>query len=346
MGLKIKLGVDYLAKIGVLGGGSWGTSLAILLSKNGHEVDMWLRNKEQLEDIIKTGENRKYLPGIKFPPKLNLYNDIEKTLDKKDIVLMSIPTHGVRETLKSISNCILKDQLIVNVAKGIENDSLYRISEIVKEILPDNKYVVLSGPSHAEEVGLDIPTAVVSASEDLKLAEYVQDIFSTPTFRVYTSEDIIGVELGGALKNIIALGAGISDGVGYGDNSKAALMTRGINEITRLGVKMGANPQTFAGLSGIGDLIVTCTSMHSRNRRAGILIGEGKSMDEAIKEVGMVVEGILTTKSAYMLSKKYEVEMPITSELYNVLYKGKDVKKAVINLMGRKKKQEIKEEFY
>lgn len=335
-----------MKSIGVLGGGSWGSSLAILLAKKGYKVDMWIRSKEQLADMKASNENKKYLPSIKFPQTLNVDGDIERTLYKKDIVLMSIPTHGVREVLKNISNFIDKDQLLVNVAKGIENDSLFRISEIAKEILPNNKYVVLSGPSHAEEVGIDIPTAVVSASEDLGLAEYVQDIFTTPTFRVYTSEDIIGVELGGALKNIIALGAGISDGVGYGDNTKAALMTRGINEITRLGVKMGAEAHTFSGLSGIGDLIVTCTSMHSRNRRAGILIGKGKTMDEAIKEVGMVVEGILTTRSAYMLSSKYNVEMPITSELYNVLYKDGNVKQAVMNLMGREKKLEIRDDLF
>lgn len=340
------MGDKLVNNIGVLGGGSWGTSLAILLSKNGCNVDMWIRNKEHLEDIKASGENRKYLPNIKFPSNLNISDDIEKTIFNKDLVLMAIPTHGVRRTLETIKNTINKDQLIVNVAKGIENNSLFRISQIVKEILPSNNYVVLSGPSHAEEVGLDIPTALVSASQDIGLAEYVQDIFSNSTFRVYTSEDIIGVELGGALKNIIALGAGISDGVGYGDNSKAALMTRGINEITRLGVKMGADSQTFSGLSGIGDLIVTCTSMHSRNRRAGILIGKGKTMDEAIKEVGMVVEGILTTKSAYMLTSKYDIEMPITSELYNVLYNNKDVKEAVGNLMGREKKLEIKDNLY
>lgn len=335
-----------MKNIGVLGGGSWGCSLAILLSKNGHSVDMWIRNKKQLEDMKKSNENKKYLPGIKFPQSLKVQADIERTIHNKDIILMAIPTHGVREISKTVSKFLTKDQLIVNVAKGIENDSLFRISEIIKEILPNNKYVVLSGPSHAEEVGLDIPTAVVSASEDLKLAEYVQDVFSTQTFRVYTSDDIIGVELGGALKNIIALGAGISDGVGYGDNTKAALMTRGTNEITRLGVKMGADPQTFSGLSGIGDLIVTCTSMHSRNRRAGILIGKGKTMEESIKEVGMVVEGILTTKSAHMLSRKYNVEMPITSELYDVLYNNGNVKEAAINLMGREKKMEIKDDLY
>ena len=343
---KTRLVGDFMKKIGVLGGGSWGSSLAILLSKKGYNVDMWIRNSKQLEDMKEFNENKKYLANIKFPQNLNVGGDIERTLYNKDLILMAIPTHGVREIFNAISKFLKNDQILVNVAKGIENDSLFRISEIAKEVLPNNKYVVLSGPSHAEEVGLDIPTAVVSASEDLQLAEYVQDVFSTPSFRVYTSEDIIGVELGGALKNIIALGAGISDGVGYGDNTKAALMTRGINEITRLGVRMGAEAHTFSGLSGIGDLVVTSTSMHSRNRRAGILIGQGRSMDEAIEEVGMVVEGILTTKSAYMLTDKYNIEMPIASELYNVLYSDKDVKEAVINLMGREKKTEIDDDLY
>lgn len=346
MVLKTRLVGDFLSRIGVLGGGSWGSSLAILLSKKGYNVDIWIRNENQLEDIKKYHENKKYLPGVKFPQSLIATGDIGKAIYRKDIILLAIPTHGVREVLNTVKNSISEDQVLVNVAKGIENDSLFRISQIVGEVLPNNKYVVLSGPSHAEEVGLDIPTAIVSASLDLKAAEYVQDVFSTPNFRVYTSEDIVGVELGGALKNIIALGAGISDGVGYGDNTKAALMTRGINEITRLGTKMGADSQTFSGLSGIGDLIVTCTSMHSRNRRAGILIGKGRSMEEAIDEIGMVVEGILTTKSVYMLSNKYDVEMPIATELYNVLYNGKDVKQAVINLMGREKKLEIKDDLY
>ena len=328
-------------KIGVLGGGSWGTSLAILLSKNGLEVDMWLRNKKQIEDILATRENCKYLPGIKIPNNLNISNEIEKTINGKDIILLSVSSHGIREILLNSKEYFNNEQIIVNVAKGIENNTLMRISDIVHEILPDNKYAILSGPSHAEEVARDIPTTIVSASVDKKVAEYVQDVFMTQYFRVYTNPDVIGVELGGALKNIIALGAGISDGLGYGDNTKAALMTRGLFEIARLGEQMGANINTFSGLAGIGDLIVTCTSMLSRNRRAGILIGKGKSVEEAIEEVGMVVEGIKTTKSAYELAKRYEVDMPITNELYGVLYEGKPVKDSVLNLMGRDKKFEM-----
>ncbi|MDR7869865.1 MAG: NAD(P)H-dependent glycerol-3-phosphate dehydrogenase [Tissierellaceae bacterium] len=340
--MKIELVGDLMShKIGVLGGGSWGTSLAILLSKKGLEVDMWLRNEKQIEDILTTRENKKYLPGVSIPANINISNDIQRTIKDKDILLLSTSSHGIREILSNNKHIINKDQIIVNVAKGIENNTLMRISQVVSEILPDNKYTILSGPSHAEEVARDIPTTVVSASIDREVAEYVQDVFMTPYFRVYTNPDVIGVELGGSLKNIIALGAGISDGLGYGDNTKAALMTRGLFEIARLGEQMGANINTFSGLAGIGDLIVTCTSMLSRNRRAGILIGKGKSVEEAIQEVGMVVEGIKTTKSAYELANKYGVDMPITRELYGVLFEGKSVEDSVLNLMGRDKKYEM-----
>lgn len=340
--MRIKLAGDKMSqKIGVLGGGSWGTALAILLSKKGLEVDMWLRNEKQIEEILENRENKKYLPGVKIPSNLNIIGDIEKTINNKDILLLATSSHGIREILLNNKDIITKDQIIVNVSKGIENNTLMRISEIVAEILPENKYAILSGPSHAEEVAIDIPTTVVSASVDKTVAEYVQDVFMTPNFRVYTNPDVVGVELGGSLKNVIALAAGISDGLGYGDNTKAALMTRGIFEMARLGEKMGANINTFSGLSGIGDLIVTCTSMLSRNRKAGILIGQGLSIEEAIKEVGMVVEGIKTTKSAYELAKKYGVDIPITEELYGVLYEGKSVKESVPNLMGRDKKFEM-----
>lgn len=330
-------------KIGVLGGGSWGTALAILLSNKGLEVDMWVRNSEQVDSMNINRENKRYLPNVKLPDSLDVSTDLEKTLYKKDLILLSVPTHGVREALNNAKKYINKDQIIVNVAKGIENDSLLRISQIVEEILPHNNYAVLSGPSHAEEVAVNIPTTVVSASRSKDVAEYIQDLFITSSFRVYTNPDIIGVELGGALKNIIALGAGISDGLGYGDNTKAALMTRGNIEMARLGVKLGANANTFSGLTGIGDLIVTCTSMHSRNRRCGILLGKGLSLDEAIREVGMVVEGVKTTKSAYKLAQKLEVEMPITEEIYNVLYNGDDVSESVSKLMGREKKHEMED---
>lgn len=330
-------------KIAVLGAGSWGSALAILLAKKGHSVDMWSRDRQQVEDMLESRENKKYLAKIKFPENLNITNDIEEAINYKDILLLAVPTHSIRQLLEDNKHLIDEDQIIVNLAKGIENSSLMRISDIVAEILENNKYVMLSGPSHAEEVGLDIPTTVVSASTCEATAEYIQDVFMTPKFRVYTNPDVTGVELGGALKNIIALTAGISDGLGYGDNTKAALMTRGIVEIARLGVKLGAEDATFSGLAGIGDLIVTCTSMHSRNRRAGILIGEGRSVEDATKEVGMVVEGIKTTKSAYQLAKKHGVSMPITEELYKVLYEESNVRNSVDNLMGRSKKDEMRD---
>ena len=328
-------------RIGVLGGGSWGTALGILLANKGYDVSMWLRNKEQIEEINNSRVNEKYLPGVILPANFKLTNDLEEANFNKDLIILSTGTHGIREVLNNSKSYIKRDQIIVNVSKGIENGTLLRISEIVEEIIPQSKYAILSGPSHAEEVAKDMPTTVVSASKDKGVAEYVQDLFITPSFRVYTNPDVIGVELGGSLKNIIALGAGISDGLGWGDNTKAALMTRGIYEMARLGEKVGAQSSTFSGLAGIGDLIVTCTSMLSRNRRAGILIGQGTKVEEAIKEIGMVVEGIKTTKSAYDLSKKYNIDMPITEELYGVLYKGNDVKESVTNLMLRDKKHEM-----
>lgn len=332
-----------MTKIGILGGGSWGTALAILLANKNNEVHIWVRNKEQLRQMKELRENKKYLPGISIPDEIEITDDISKVIYGKKLIVLSTATHGIREVLESSRSEFNNNQVMVNVAKGIENNTLLRISEIVGEILPNNPYAVLSGPSHAEEVARNIPTTVVSASKEKAVAEYVQDIFMSPYFRVYTNPDIIGVELGGSLKNVIALGAGISDGLGYGDNTKAALMTRGIIEISRLGVKLGANSKTFSGLSGVGDLIVTCTSMHSRNRRAGILIGQGQTLDEATKSVGMVVEGIKTTRSAYELAEKNNVIMPITNELYNVLYKGEDVRESVYNLMLRDKKPELED---
>lgn len=329
--------------IGVIGGGSWGTALAILLSKKGYNIDLWIRNEEQCKEINNSRENIKYLPGVVIPNNVFVTSNLAQALDNKDLIVLAVPSHAVRETLISAKEHVKKEQIFVNVAKGIENDTLLRVSQIVHEIVPQAKYGILSGPSHAEEVARDVPTTVVAASEEKEVAEYIQDVFMTPKFRVYTNPDVIGVELGGSLKNVIALGAGISDGLGYGDNTKAALMTRGIIEMARLGEKMGANKLTFAGLAGFGDLIVTCTSMHSRNRRAGILIGEGKSIDEAIKTVGMVVEGIKTAKSAYQLSQKYNSSMPIVKEIYEVLYEGKDVKNSVINLMLRDKKHEMED---
>lgn len=328
------------------GGGSWGTAIARLLSNKGHKVNFYIRNEQVIEDIKKNKENSKYLPGAKFENEINLTNDLASVLNGIDAFIIGVPTSSIREILNKIKNKISKDTIIVNLSKGIEVESLDRISEISKEILIDNPFVALSGPSHAEEVGKDIPTTLVASSENLEVAQLIQKEFSTPIFRIYTNPDLVGVEMGGALKNIIALAAGMNDGLGYGDNTKAALMTRGIYEMSKLGISLGANPHTFNGLSGIGDLIVTCTSMHSRNRRAGILIGEGKSMDEACKEVGQVVEGVKTVKSAYKLSQVKGIEMPITKALYRVLYEGYDPNKAVYELMTRKNKDEIEQIFF
>ncbi len=327
-------------RIAVVGAGSWGTALAITLAKKGHEVKIWDIDREHLENLGKDRENRKYLPGAPFPENLVPTSDLHDTVSGAQVVLFSAPAQHFRSALDSALPYISQDMIVVNVAKGIEQKSLKTMSQIAREMMSNMKYVVLSGPSHAEEVGIGMPTTVVVASRDIKLAEYVQDIFMTDSFRVYTSMDVVGVELGGALKNIIALGAGISDGMGYGDNAKAAMMTRGIAEISRLGMKLGAEAATFSGLTGIGDLIVTCTSMHSRNRRCGIMIGEGLSPKEAVEKVGMVVEGMYTTEAAFELAKREGVEMPITESIYHVIKGEIDAKEAVNKLMTRGKKSE------
>lgn len=326
--------------ISIIGAGSWGTAVAVLLAKKGCNVVQWVRRQELCDKIKETKENLTYLPGVVLPSNIEVSSDLEYCCNKSDILVIATPSHAVREVVQSIKPYTSKAQIIVNLAKGIENGSLMRMSQIIEETLPSNKVVVLSGPCHAEEVARDIPTTIVSSAREKKTAEYIQDVFMTPKLRVYTNPDMIGVELGGALKNIIAIGAGINDGLGFGDNTKAAIMTRGIVEISRLGERMGAKKMTFAGLSGIGDLIVTCTSMHSRNRRAGIAIGEGKSLEEVLKATNMVVEGVRTTKSAYELACKMNVDMPITQEIYNVLYNKADVKNSVINLMMRAKTHE------
>jgi glycerol-3-phosphate dehydrogenase (NAD(P)+) len=328
-------------KIMILGGGSWGTALASLLAKNKEEVFFWVRNKEQFRSIKETRENKKYLPNIKIPDTVKVVNSYREAIDICNIVVLAIPSQNIRGLLVELKDYLSNSTLVVNVSKGIEQKTLKTISEVCKEIIPNNPYIVLSGPSHAEEVGKDLPTTVVAASENKNYAKKIQEIFTSNTFRVYTNEDVKGVELGGSLKNVIAIASGISDGLGYGDNTKAALMNRGIIEISRLADKLGADKMTFLGLAGIGDLIVTCTSMHSRNRRAGILIGKGKSVEEAIKEVGMVVEGIYTTEAAFKLAKENNVEMPIVEELYKIIYEGKKAKESVDSLMTRDKKDEL-----
>lgn len=326
--------------IGITGAGSWGTALATVLAGKGHRVRIWDIDERHLRSMEEHRENVDYLPGVPLDDNIEITYTTEAALRDADVVLFSAPAQHFREALTSALEYIGNAAIVINVAKGIEQKSLKRMSEIAAEHLDLDRYVVLSGPSHAEEVGRRLPTTVAAASYDLKAAEAVQDLFMTDRFRVYTTEDVVGVELGGALKNIIALGAGISDGMGFGDNAKAALMTRGLAEITRLGIKLGARPETFAGLTGTGDLIVTCTSMHSRNRRCGIMIGEGMSPEEATKKVGMVVEGMFTTEAAYELARRENVEMPITEAIYRAIKGEITAAEAVGLLMGRTRKHE------
>ena len=329
-----------MSKIAVIGAGSWGTALATVVSGKGHDVFMWTRSDEQRASMKEHRENIKYLPEIKFDDNIVICDTIKEAVSQADAVLFSVPTQAFRKTFESALPFLNDEQVIINVAKGIEQNTLKRLSEVAYELRKDVKYAVLSGPSHAEEVGRKLPTTVAIASEDTEIAKYVQDLFFTDRFRTYVNDDVVGVELGGALKNIIALGAGISDGMGFGDNAKAALMTRGLTEISRLGIALGAKQETFAGLTGMGDLIVTCTSMHSRNRRCGIMIGEGLSPVEATEKIGMVVESMFTTKAAYGLAKKVGVEMPITEKIYEVINGELKAADAVEILMGRERKNE------
>ncbi len=332
-------------KVAVIASGSWGTALSMVLAANGHDVVTWARDEKQIKEILRTRKNEKYLPGLVLPDGIDFTNDISKAVEGAQVILFTVPSQHYRNTLQMMldRNLINSDMILVNVSKGIDMETLETPSQITSRLLPEAKFVVLSGPSHAEEVALKLPTALVSASKSREHAEFIQDIFSNEFMRIYTNPDVIGVEISGALKNIIALGAGISDGLGFGDNAKAALITRGINEIAQLGLAMGAEADTFKGLAGVGDLIVTCTSMHSRNRRCGILIGKGKKLQEAIDTIGMVVEGAYTVKSAYRLKEKYNIEMPITTELYRVLYEDKNAREAVLDLMTRSKKHEMDE---
>ncbi|PEJ53759.1 MULTISPECIES: NAD(P)H-dependent glycerol-3-phosphate dehydrogenase [unclassified Bacillus (in: firmicutes)] len=332
-----------MEKISVLGAGSWGTALAMVLSDNGHSVTLWGNNANQINEINDDHTNKKYLPEIELPQSLKATVNLNEAINGAKYILLVVPTKAIREVCQKLNNELTEEVTIIHASKGIEPDTSKRVSEMIsEEINPKllKSVVVLSGPSHAEEVALRHPTTVTSASENMDEAEYVQDLFSNGYFRVYTNEDVIGVEIGGALKNIIALAAGITDGLGYGDNAKAALMTRGLAEIIRLGKTMGANTQTFAGLTGMGDLIVTCTSVHSRNWRAGNLLGKGQSLEEVLDNMGMIVEGVRTTKAAYQLAKQANVEMPIVNELYAVLFENKNPKLAVDALMSRVKRHE------
>jgi len=327
-------------KICVISAGSWGSALAYLLAYNGHEVNLWFRNEQKAQKVLAEGENAEYLPGVTIPSGVNICWDIEVAALGCDFFVQGAPSKSVRETLEKFKPHIKNGAMVVNLAKGFEEGSKKRISQVIEEVLPHVNVVALSGPTHAEEVAQKIPTTIVAAAKDIKYAELVQDVFMNEHFRVYTSDDIVGVEIGGAMKNVIALAAGISDGMGYGDNTKAALMTRGIREISALGVSMGALDESFYGLSGIGDLIVTCTSVHSRNRRAGILLGQGKSLDEALKEVRTVVEGVNTCKTAMELAREHGVSAPITTEIYKIVIENKSPREAVYDLMTRDKKKE------
>lgn len=329
-----------MIKVGVIGAGGWALALAILLNNNGHKVTVWSKIQAELDAITKDGENKKSLAGVKLPKDIIFTNDLDTTVNESDFIVMAVASPFVRSTSADIAKIAKKQLKIVNVAKGIEENSLMTMTQIIEEEIPDSIVSVLSGPSHAEEVSRGIPTSVVIGSENEKFAEYLQDIFMSDVFRAYISPDVLGIELGGSLKNVIALAAGIADGLGLGDNTKAALITRGVHEISRLGVAMGGKIQTFYGLSGMGDLIVTCASMHSRNRRAGILIGQGKTMKEAMDEVMMVVEGVYSTKAAYALSKKYNIEMPIIEGVNKVLFEDCSAKDAFKELMLRNKKIE------
>ena len=329
-----------MANISVMGSGSWGLGLAILLNNNGHNVKVWSVFADEIEMLKKEHEHKRCLPGVKISENIEFTADTEYAVKSADVLVLAVASPYTRSTSKLLAPFVKQGQIIVNVAKGVEENTLMTLSEIIEQEIPAAEVAVLSGPSHAEEVGRGIPTTCVVSSHKRATAEYLQGIFMSPVFRVYTTPDILGVELGAALKNVIALAAGTADGLGYGDNTKAALITRGMSEIARLGVKMNAKAETFYGLSGIGDLIVTCASVHSRNRKAGYLIGKGYSMEDAMKEVQMVVEGVYSAKAAKGLAEKYGVEMPIINEVNKVLFEGKDASEAVKDLMLRDKKVE------
>ncbi|MFS0576730.1 NAD(P)H-dependent glycerol-3-phosphate dehydrogenase [Sporosarcina sp. 179-K 3D1 HS] len=337
-----------MKKVAVLGAGSWGTAIAFVLAENGHDCLIWARRSEQAEEINQRHSNESYLPGMQLPHSLKATADLAEAANHGDVVILAVPTKSMREVCAELNSILDSSKLVVHVSKGIEPDSLKRISEIIEEEIHASKrdsVVVLSGPSHAEEVVLRHPTTVTAASSNMEAAEQVQDLFMNPYFRVYTNNDLVGVEIGAALKNVIALAAGVSDGLGYGDNAKAALITRGLAEITRLGVKMGASPLTFSGLTGLGDLIVTCTSVHSRNWKAGNMLGQGKSLEEVIAGMGMIIEGVRTAKAVHQLAIRYDVPMPLSEALYTVLFEDVPPKEAVDQLMKRMKKQEVEDLF-
>ncbi len=329
-----------MASIGVIGAGSWGTALALLLHNNGHEVTLWSILEDEVELLSTKRENPDKLPGVKLPEDMAVTSDLKQAMSGRDMLVLAVPSPFVRSTAHSMREVAAEGQIIVNVSKGIEEATLLTMSQVIEQEMPQADVAVMSGPSHAEEVGKGLPTTIVVGADNRKTAEYIQGLFMSEVFRVYTSPDVTGIELGAALKNVVALAAGIADGLGYGDNTKAALITRGIAEIARLGIAMGGKMETFGGLSGIGDLIVTCASMHSRNRRAGILIGKGYGYEEAMKEVKMVVEGVYSARAALGLAEKYHVTLPIIEQVNEVLFHGKRADEAVKDLMLRDKKLE------
>lgn len=329
-----------MAEIGIIGAGSWGIALSVLLHNNGHHVTIWSAIGDEIDMLNREHEHKDKLPGVKLSQDMVFTKDLKEAVSGKNLLVLAVPSPFTRSTSKQLKDVVADGQIIVNVAKGVEETTLMTLSEIIEEEVPQAEVAVLSGPSHAEEVGRGIPTTIVVGAEKKKTAEYIQNIFMSEVFRVYISPDVLGIELGAALKNVVALAAGIADGLGYGDNTKAALITRGIAEIARLGTAMGGKAETFYGLSGIGDLIVTCASMHSRNRRAGILIGQGYTMDQAMAEVKMVVEGVYSAKAAMGLAKKYDVQLPIIEQVNQILFEDKPAKEAVGELMLRDKKIE------
>lgn len=329
-----------MANVSVIGAGSWGTALAVVLQNNGHQVTIWSAIEEEIKMLREKREHVSKLPGVRLAEETVFTTDLKEAVEGKNLLVLAVPSVFTRSTAKTMKEFVEERQLIVNVAKGIEEKTLMTLSDIIEEEIPQARVAVLSGPSHAEEVGKGLPTTCVAGARTREAAEYVQNIFMNDVFRVYTSPDMLGIELGGALKNVIALAAGMADGLGYGDNTKAALITRGITEIGRLALAMGAKYETLSGLTGIGDLIVTCASVHSRNRKAGMLIGQGKTMEEATQEVQMVVEGVYSAKAAIGLSEKYQVPMPIIEQVNQVLFFDKPVAEAVQELMLRDKKAE------
>jgi len=325
-------------KISVIGSGGWGTAIALLLASKDNDVYLWSWQQEETDRLNRDRENKEFLLGVAFSDNITCTHDMELCVKDAEVIVTAVPSPATRTTAKQLAPYVAEGQKLLNISKGLEGS--LRLSQVYQEEIPQADISVMSGPSHAEEVSRGLPTTNVISSQTTETAKKLQEIFMTDVFRVYTSDDIIGVELGGSLKNVIALCAGISDGIGYGDNTKAALMTRGLSEMARLGKAMGAKEETFMGLSGMGDLIVTCTSMHSRNRRAGILIGKGKTLQETLDEVHMVVEGVNTAKAAYNLSVQYRVDMPIIEEAYRILYRNKPVQDAVTDLMTRARRSE------